>query len=219
MRLAFPLIFFLFIASCRDVESPSDLGKIDGYEVSGKVTNDSGIPRDSVMVSLYYYYDYLGNQQLDTIPVIITDTTQILDVSILSVKSDTVINIYHGRIKNLGPLYKMYWNGRDKNNKPVPSGLYYMTFSLDSLFIKRNSLIIDGNITTYTDQYGRFKITNANLPVGELFDAYNDDGSFYGVLKVEPKLALTLSKGSSYSEFESIFLKFNSVTKIALTLN
>jgi hypothetical protein len=209
----------VLITSCRDIESPAVLGGIDGYELSGKITTSSGIPVDSVSVSLFYYYEYISNRQLDTIPIIITDTAQVLDVTILSNKFKLIHTLFHGRFRDLGPIQKMFWNGRDDNNKPVPSGLYYMSFSIDSVFVKRNSIIVDGNVTAYTDLYGRFTLMNNCLPVGQLFDAYNDDGSYYGVLKVEPKIALTLSKGGSHAEYESIHLSLNSITKLALTLN
>jgi hypothetical protein len=208
----------LLVFSCRDIESPSELGNINGYEVRGRVATKNGIPIDSVQVSLFYYYDYIGNQQLDTVEIIITDTMQVLDVTVFTNKFKEVRKIFSGRWKKLGPVQHIYWNGRDDNNNPAPSGLYYMIFTLDSAVIKRNNMIIEGNVTTVTDYYGRFTLPNETLPVGAVFDAYNDDGSFYGVLKIEPKIALSLNKRQSVATYESIQLTKNTITSLALIL-
>ncbi|MBI5022474.1 MAG: hypothetical protein HZB59_13650 [Ignavibacteriales bacterium] len=218
MRSIIFILLSLFLVSCREIESPADLGSINGYEVRGRVSTANGIPIDSVQVSLYYYYDYVGNKQLDTVEIIITDTMQVLDVTVFTNKFKEVRKIFSGRWGILGPVHHIYWNGRDDNNLPAPSGLYYMVFTLDSTVVKQNKMIIDGNVTTVTDYYGRFALPDETLPVGVLFDAYNDDGSFHGVLKIEPKIALVLNKRQSVATYESIYLTNNTITSLALTL-
>ncbi|MBA4311558.1 MAG: hypothetical protein C0417_02900 [Chlorobiaceae bacterium] len=218
MRSFILISISLLVFSCRDIESPSELGNINGYEVRGKVATTNGIPIESVQVSLYYYYEYISDKQLDTVEIIITDTMQVLDITVLSNKLKEVRKIFSGRWKTLGPVQHIYWNGRDDNNNPVPSGLYYMVFTLDSVVVKQNNMIIEGHGTTVTDYYGRFILPNENLPVGAVFDAYSDDGNFYGVLKVEPKIALILNKRQSVATYESIQLMKNTITSLVLTL-
>lgn len=220
MRVFYLILIPAVLLSCRDLESPSDLGGVEGYELRGKVVTKNGLPLEEVQVSLYYYYQYISDRKLDTVQIVITDTSQILEVTVLKPDLSPVRKLFLGKWRTLGPLQQIYWNGRDDENRPMPSGLYYMDFRLDSLFIKRNSLVIEGNVTAVSDIYGRFTVRNQNLPVGVIFDAYRDDGSFNGVFKLEPEIALVLrsAEGGNSATYESIRLTKNIATSVALTM-
>jgi hypothetical protein len=216
--------FFLFglvcliSLTCREVEPFSNPTAINGYQIDGRVTTENGIPIDSVEVRLYYYFDYVSNKPLDTITIVVTDSMKTVDISVVDRKYNLVRTLYLGLWRQGDTIPRFKWNGLDSKNQQVPSGLYYMQYTIDTLLIKSSPMIIDGHITAVTDKGGRFTISDFNLPIDSKFDAYNDDDTFYGVMSVLPEVALVLTKNGRYAEYSSIKLTKNNIKTLALTL-
>jgi len=208
----------LISLSCRELDPFAGSQIIDGYQLDGRVTTGNGVPLDSVKVVLYYYYAHIGDSPADTIQVVVTDSMQVVDISVVNSRLHFFKTIFFGRRHSAGPVPNILWDGRDYQNKPAPSGLYYIRYIIDSNLIKYSPVVIDGNITTVTDIQGRFRITNDNLPVDKYFDLYKVDGIFYGVEKILPKIALELYRYGSYSEYPSIELTKNKIITRAFTL-
>lgn len=189
MRYALLGLLCLIIISCRELEPLTGSQVIDGYQIDGRVTTVNGVPIDSVEVKLYYYYTYFSSTPIDTIPVVVTDSLKVVDISVVDRKFRFIRTIFFGLWGRTGIIPRIYWNGRDLNNQPVLSGLYYIQYIVDTVLVKSSPVIVDGHVTAITDNRGRFSIVNYNLPIGSVFDVYNDDDSFYGVMKVLPKVA------------------------------
>jgi hypothetical protein len=191
------LLFF----SCREIQPFQPVTTIQGYRLDGIVTSANGIPLGDVQLILYYNYDYYSTTPVDTQKVIVQTATRVVDVAIYTASHVFVRQLYFG-YHAPGPLSLFSWDGRDAYGRNVPSGKYLMRFALDNVVIKYSTIIIDGNITAITDSTGKFSIGNDNLPVGELFDFYLDNGTYDATYQVEPEVELVFSRGGYQSSYD-----------------
>ncbi len=201
----------LMINSCREIEPSSPVQSIEGYQLTGIVMTSNGIALDSVGVRLYYRYDHVRSTPLDTVKIFITSSDQIINVSVWKDSSHYIRTLYSGTWQ-IGPLPQFRWDGMDSNQTQLTSGKYLMRYIIDNLLIKEVSIILDGKLTAITYNKGRFTIMNINLPIGELFDIYRSNGTFYGVYRVSATIALELQIQDSRAEYPAVHLQKNQVT-------
>lgn len=207
------LLFFLIISfSCREIEPYDNPENVQGYRLEGVLTTVNGIRIGGALVELYYYYNYYSDKPIDTMQAIVTDPSQIVDVSVYTIDNQYLRTIYNGPAGMTGPLPHYDWDGKDDLGNSVPSGKYLIRISIDSGIIKFSTAIIDGHVTAVTDQMGRFVIPNENLPVGELFDVYSLNGNFFASYQVRDYIALVFIVGDRRSQFQSITINKDVIT-------
>jgi hypothetical protein len=210
-------ILCAILPSCRDIQPFQTSLTTRGYQLNGTVTSANGIPLDSVGVRLYYSYDVVGYDPVDTQQVIVTDSTRIVDVSVYTPNLQFVRQLYFN-YRPTGPVPHFLWDERDQNGVPVSSGEYLIRYAIDSLIVKYSIVVIDGHTTATTDAFGRFVIPNANLPVGTVFDAYNLDNTYDVTLRVKPEVDLILYKAGLLAPYSAIQLKKDQITTAGFTL-
>lgn len=207
----------LIINSCREIEPSQSVQNIIGYQLNGIVMTSNGIPLDSVIVRLFYRYDYVRSTPLDTVQIYITDLNQEINVSVWS-DSTNYIRTLHSGTWSIGLLPRFKWDGMDSNRIPLPSGKYFVRYVVDNKKIKELPVVLDGQITTMTNNGGRFTIMNKNLPIAERFDIYGLNGTFYGVYRVSSTVALEFQIQDARAKYPAVHLQKNQVTNHTFTL-
>ena len=203
--------------SCRDIQPLESSSTIAGYQVKGIVTGQDGLPIDAVNVRVYYYYDLLRNTPIDTLPVLVTDSTKIVDIAVYTSSFHLVREIFLG-YRSPGRVPHYQWDGRDDNNKPVPNGKYFVRYVIDTTIVKFSTIIIDGHISATSDSSGHFTLTSDRLPVGEVFDHYLSNNTYEGTYRVLPEIDLVVEKALLIKSYAGIHLESGTIISVALKL-
>jgi hypothetical protein len=212
------LLLCLATFSCREIEPYYNTDEVQGYQVNGILTTANGLPIDSASVVLYYYFKYYNDQPADTIPVVVTNPTQLVDISVYSEEYEYVRTLFSGPAGITGAFPHYAWDGNDWRGVPVPSGKYLIRYAIDNNLIKYSVYILQGQVTTLTNSRGMFTIPNRNLPVGEIFDIYSINGQYYVTYQVEERIALVFVQGGRRSDFLTLNLQKDKITTGAFTL-
>jgi len=206
----------LLALSCRDIAPVTTTGAVTGYQFAGILSASDGAPVQGASVRLYYYYDDTQTGPVDTIAVIVTDTTKAVDVSVYTTSYFFLRTLFFG-YRHAGPVPRFTWDGLDRNGTQMPSGKYLIGYQVGDTLVKFSPVLVDGEISARTDGLGQFRLSNANLPVGDLFDFYTSDGSFGATLRVAPVITLEFQKQSLRAIYSSIPLLKDKVTTGAFT--
>lgn len=214
------LLLFCFAAlSCREIDPYYNPDDIEGYQVDGILTTDNGLPIDSASVELYYYFRYYSDEPIDTIQAVVTDSSQLVDISVYTADYEFIKTLFSGPARMTGPLPRYSgWDGYDWRGVPMPSGKYLVRYKIDTSVIKYSVIILHGQVTTFTDQRGMFTIPNENLPVGELFDIYYPSGQYYVTYQVEERIALVFTRGDRHTDYLTLNLQKDKITTGAFKL-
>ncbi len=217
MRALAAAVLSLLALSCRDIQPVSQFVSTQGYRLDGIVTSANGIPLSGVEVRLYYNYDFYGSNPIDTQRVIVRDSTKIVDIAVYTPKLVFIRQLFLG-YRSPGTVPRANWDGRDEFGAPVPSGKYFIRYVVDTTIVKYSTVVVDGHLTSTTDNNGSFEIGPDNLPVGTIFDAYFIDGSYDATYEVIPSVDVLLHKSTLTKGYTGIALGLNQVTTITLTL-
>lgn len=191
----------VLLCSCREIEPLERFIPVNGYKLEGTITTPNGIPLDSVEVKVSYTYDLYQTTPLDTVQVLITDSTKIVHVAVYNYNFRQVRQLFLG-FHRPGVFPNFRWDERDDTGKYVPSGKYFIRYTYDTVVVKVVSHIAEGHTTAITDRSGRFTLTNANLPIGEIADFYRSNGSYRGTFIVRQSIKLKFLKDGLASSAE-----------------
>jgi hypothetical protein len=173
------------------------------------VTSANGTPIESVAVWLTYTVEQYDTTQLDTVNIVVTNRAQIYSVDVYDIHGSYVRNLYSG-YPDLGAFPRFFWDGRDDSLRMMKSGKYYIRYTRNATILKTVPYLMDGLITAWTDGDGNFTIGEDNLPIGELFDWYNYDGSFNTVVQVTRDLTIYLSRATLHKVY-TVTLQTNNI--------
>jgi hypothetical protein len=210
------ILLLLLVGACREIHEFAPVDAIDGYELQGVVTSQNGMPLDSVAVRLDYDFSFVSSRSLDTIQVVVTDSTKIVFVAVFEPSGRYVRELFFG-FRSAGVVPHFKWDERDDNGEIVPSGPYVVRYVVDTVIVKEVGAIADGNISAYTNENGAFTLTGDRFPVGVQFNLYTDAGEFAGVYRVLEDVQLRFSKGSFTSSY-IVTMNHNSITRSTFTL-
>ncbi len=205
------------LGSCREILPVQTTSSAVGYQFDGIVTTASGLAFPGVQVRLYYEYQLVSETQTDTIPVIVRDSTRIVDIAVYTPRYAFVRELFLG-YRPVGPVPRALWDGLDASGNSVPSGEYLIRYVVDTAIVKYSPVIVDGHTSAVTDANGRFVIPNDRLPVGAVADFYDLDGTFAGAFEVLPVIDLVFIKEALSSIYQSITITNNQITTGAFTL-
>jgi len=197
------IILFVVFLSCREIQPFDQFIPIQGYQLNGTVTTPNGIPLDSVEVRLWYTYRLYQTTPLDTVQVVVTDSTKIVYVAVYTQDFIFVKELFFG-FRRTGVLPRFPWDEKDSEGKFVPSGKYFVSYSYDNVVVKDVPYIAEGHTTTVTDRNGRFSLTNANLPIGEAADFYRSNGQYEGTFVVMREILLEFVKGGAHNTYRVV---------------
>ncbi len=211
MRVA--LAFILCFAACREIRTLEPETDTVGYQLTGTVTNSNGIPLDSVSVRLYYSSVPVQFSPLDTVRVIINDSTKFLFVVVYDINFQPVRNLFIGKMP-LGQVSHIPWDQTDDSGRFVLSGKYYTKYEYNGAVAKIDSYLVDSHRIALTNSDGEFTLTNSQLPVGEKFDFYNSSDNVYvATYKVLPEVLLIFYRGALQSPLYRVSLQQNKITR------
>jgi hypothetical protein len=210
-------LLIVLALGCREIQ-PLDVSTvIEGYELDGTVTTVNGVPIEGVSIRLWYDYRYVGDSPADTVTVVVTDSTKIVDVAVYTPDLRFVKQLFLG-YRPTGPLSRFRWDGLDQFGGPAPSGKYLVRYAVDTVVVKFTPVVIDGRVTAVTDARGRFTLKGSQLPVGEVFDFYLGPNAYEGTYAIAPLIGLDLLKSSRVKRYGSITLLKNRITTSNFTL-
>ncbi|MBI1806704.1 MAG: hypothetical protein HYR76_06590 [Ignavibacteria bacterium] len=207
----------MIVISCREVQPLPTTSELTGYELKGTVTTQNGIPIGGVDVDIYYNTEQAGTTATDTVQVIVTDSTHIVDVAVYNSNYEFVRQLYLGYLSP-GVVPRFGWDGTDQNQVPVPSGKYLIRYGVNNVLIKFSTVIIEGHRTATTDRFGRFNITSDHLPIDEVFDSYLSDGTYYVTLRILPFIDLEFRKQGLHQLYPAVELTKDKITNAVFTL-
>jgi hypothetical protein len=196
VRYVLCILCCILLCSCRDIQPYDRFIPIQGYQLNGTVTTPNGIPLDSVEVRLWYNYGLYRTTPLDTIQVVVTDSTKIVYIAVYTYDFSYVRKLFLG-FSRPGVLPRFSWNEQDDNGNFVPSGKYIIRYVYNDTIRKDVPYIAAGHTTAMTDADGRFTLTNANLPIGEVADFYSNHGDYEGTFIVLHEIILDFIKGDA----------------------
>jgi hypothetical protein len=207
------LLFF----SCREVLPVQVSQPIQGYRLEGTVTSLNGVTLSDVHVRLFYNYDYVGSQPVDTQVVRITNQNDIVDVAVYT-PAGQLIRQLDLSTHAPGPLARFWWDGKDGFGADVPSGKYLIRYTVAGVIVKNTTVVVDGRFSAMTDSAGHFTLGPDRLPVGAVFDGFFSDRTYDATYAVNAMIDLIIQKASLQKLYSRIPLKENSITTIALSL-
>ena len=207
------LIFFL---SCREILPVEQEEITDGYLIKGNVTNQSGTPLENVDVKLFYEMKWYSDFPSDTSDAIVTDTSKVVTIEVVTLKNIVAKKLFNGKMP-LGPIPRYSWNGYYENGGSATAGYYLIRYKLDTVVLKESSVVVDGTLVARTDHDGLFIIANEYLPVGKIFDEYDNQEKYIRTLSISPTVILELNYGA-VQKVGKVNLKKNVVTKVNITM-
>jgi hypothetical protein len=213
VRASAALLLLVIAASCRDIQPPdAAVIPVDGYELRGTVVSSNGVPLPGVQVYLAYNAEYYSQTPTDTQVVLVTHFSDVVDVAAVDMQDNVRKVLFHGTFSSLGSFPRYDWNGIDAAGHEVPSGEYFIRYTVGQSVVKRSPVIIDGNLSATTDANGRFTIDPGHLPVGVIFDIYYQSTSFAGAYRILPEVDLYFQSQGSSASYLSVTLTTNQVT-------
>lgn len=213
MRTAVAIIILCCsVPACREVQPFESSRVITGYELHGTVTTPNGIPLDSVSVWLSYVAVPVSYIPLDTMQVIVKDSTKIVYVAVYSSDFRYVHRLFLG-YRSPGPVPRFKWNEQDDSGHYVPSGKYFIQYVYDASVVKVVPYLAEGHRTAMTNSSGEFVLSNDRLPVGELFDFYTNDGTYDATYQVLPEIELVFTRGTLQPSSYDVSLDQNKITR------
>ena len=206
------LLIVVVLTCCREIEPFSPSGPFFGYQVNGIVTNANGVPLEGV--SLRLFYEYGGRYAaLDTAQLRVYDTLNTIRVEVFD--ADDKLVRWFTVLPYSGYLQRNVWDEKDSTASDVKSGLYRMLVYFNTSLVKQSRWLVDGKVSAVTDVSGQFSILNSSLPVGEIVDLYDQQGSYFGTYEILPTIRLVVPSAPG-SVLVTLFQ--NQITRISLTL-
>jgi len=209
-------ISLVFLLSCREILPVEPEEITDGYLIKGTITNQSGTPLENVDVKLFYETNWFSNAPSDTNTAVVTDTGKIVAVEVVTLKNIVVKKLFYGK-RPLGPIPTYLWDGYNDNGGLVAAGYYLIRYKLDTVVLKESPVVIDGTLIARTDYDGRFMIANESLPVGKIFDEYDDQDKYIRTLSIAQTVILELYYGT-VQKVGRVYLKKDVVTKVNIAM-
>lgn len=210
-RAMLAVVLIAAVSGCRDVIPFQDITTITGYQLNGALTTASGVPIEGADVSLVYNYDFLSDTPADTVQVVVTKPVSFVDVAVYTTTYDLVRQLFFDN-RNEGPVPHFYWNGRDRNNNLVPSGKYLIRYVIDTTIVKYTPWIVEGHTTAATDVGGKFTISGSGLPIGDVFDIYDNTNTYLGTYRVAQTINLRFTRLGQSSTYYDVGLLSNKIT-------
>ncbi len=204
-------ILALSFFRCRDVQPFGTTSPIQGYQINGIVTSANGIPIDSVDVILDYYVQPQA-VPLDTDRVFLADSTQLLDIAVYTPQNTRVRELYHGT-HAAGLLPRTYWDGLDDGGNSMPSGKYFIRYTISNEIAKQVPTLVYLHSTTMTANGGQFTISNDRLPIGDIFDIFDASGTYVETVQIVPDIILVLKKLSLGQSYDVTLVKDQITTR------
>jgi hypothetical protein len=213
VRVPAALVILVAFSSCRDIQPPdAALIPVEGYELQGVVMSENGVPLSGVSVYLLYSSDYYQQTPSDTQNVVVTRTSDIVDVAAVDLQDHVEKVLFHGTLTSPGRVPRYDWDGVDAAGHDVPSGEYLIRYTVGSRVVKRSPVIIDGHLTAVSDINGRFTIASDHLPVDVVYDFYTQDSVFTGAFIIRPVIALFFQSQGARASYPTVVLTSNHVT-------
>ena len=179
-------LWFVFIAvlgtgvGCeRDLpySTPPD-EPISGYRLEGYITDRLGIPLKGIPIALWYEFDYIDMSPAPPREFFVDDSTKPVRVQVLDQSKRTLRILFDAR-RWFGHL-QLNWDKRDSLDKPVPTGIYTVDFSVAGVSKGSYLVVVNGVVTTSTDSLGHYSIPNELLPIGfSPVPLYDDEGTTF----------------------------------------
>jgi hypothetical protein len=209
-------ISIVFFVSCREILPVEQEEITDGYLIKGNVTNQSGTPLENVDVKLFYETNWYSDSPSDTNIAVVTDTSKIVTIEVVTLKNIVAKKLFKGKMP-LGPIPRYSWNGYYDNGGSAAAGYYLIRYKLDTAVLKESPVVIDGTLVARTDHDGSFVIGNEYLPVGKIFDEYNNQDNYIRTLSISSVVVLELNYGST-QKVGRVNLKKDVATKLNITM-
>lgn len=176
-KILIPLFCFALVG-CRD-ESPNgtDSSSVNGYRIEGSVVDslDRGIL--DVSVELAYTYVFIDSEPPASRQLIVPHSGTV-QITIYDMYSTPVRNLFNGDAGS-GEM-NIPWDQCDNFKRPVGSGLYFYSFSVDNKELVVYPILVDSALTTFTDPDGKFAIDDVHFPIGATVPRFSSDGKFLG---------------------------------------
>jgi hypothetical protein len=209
-------ISLVFFVSCREILPVEQEEITDGYLIKGNVTNQSGTPLENVDVILYYETNWYSDSPSDTNIAVVTDTGKVVTIEVVTLKNIIAKKLFKGKMP-LGPIPRYSWNGYYDNGGSAAAGYYLIRYMLDTVVLKESSVVVDGTLIARTDHDGLFIIANDYLPVGKIFDEYDNQDKYIRTLSIAPTVILELNYGTA-QKVGRVNLEKDVVTKVNITM-
>lgn len=214
-------VFLLAILAmhCREIQpfQPASPPQ-QGYALDGTVITMNGVPIESVAVSIAYGYELVSRTaKSDTIPLVIPNPPKALYVDVYDLHGRHIKELFSGYLPPGRVTRIFYWVGTNDSGKPVPSGEYLTRYVVDTATIKIVPVVTDQHVTAYTDANGNFTLSSDNLPIDQIFDIYEPNGTFDGSYAISSTIYLFFMRGSLRGMQPST-LEYNNVYHGAYTL-
>lgn len=211
MRYVLAGILCATTLSCRDILPFSNETAVDGYQLDGTVTTSSGVPIDSVSVYLYFDYDFVTDEPIDTERVVVTRPLSFVDIAVYTPAFQFVRQLFFD-YRSTGVVPRARWNGRDMNGNLVPSGKYLIRYAVDTAIVKFSPVIIDGHVSARTDAGGYFTLLPARFPVGDVVDLRDGADEYIGTYRVTSSVNIDFRKLSLHKVYDNVNLQRDKVT-------
>ena len=206
------LLITFVLSSCREIEPVSPGEMFSGYQLNGIVTNSSGIPLEGIEFRMFYEY-VNGFSPRDTGRVLVSDTVTAIQVEVFDSEGSRLRSF--SVVPSPGYLQRNIWDQKDSTARDVKSGLYGIIVYFNGNFARQYTWVVDGNVSAVTDRDGQFTIPKSCLPIANIVDLYNPQGSYTGTSEIIATIRLS-SPGVPGSIF--VTLSLNQITRIIITL-
>lgn len=140
-----------------------DPDEIEGYQISGKLSDRIGNPLQGVAVSLSYDYVFVNDDPPPTRTYQVPQGSDTVVVQVVDRKGFPLRTLFRDRISP-GPL-TVDWDTRDGAGTLVPSSVYHVQYLVGNDVKHSYPVTISGRGVATSDSLGRFNIPDEYLPV------------------------------------------------------
>lgn len=183
VRLTLSLTVVL-VSGCRDLNLLDVRETTEGYRIVGTVLDGLDNPITGLGIRLSYGAEYVSGSPVPQREYNLQSPDEFVLVDVYNLKGAHVQSLYAGTPGGTSLLVQ--WNKRNSAGALVPSGIYFVRYSVNGSTRHSYTVVVDGHISATTDTNGVFTIPDDLLPVGYYpAPLYSGTDAFLGNYRIQ----------------------------------
>lgn len=215
MKLPLGLILGLTVAllsGCRDINLLDARETTEGYRIVGTVLDGLDNPIAGLGVRLSYGAEYVSGSPVPQREYILQSPGEFVLVDVYSLKGNHIRSLYAGT--PAGTSLFVQWNKRNNAGALVPSGIYFVRYTVNGSPRHSYTVVVDGHVSATTDSNGVFIIPDDFLPVGYYpAPLYSGTDAFLGNHRIQNLAYLEFTVGANTYVY-SVVLELNQTKRL-----
>lgn len=215
MKLSMRLVLGLTVAlvnGCRDINLLDVREGTEGYRIVGTVLDGLDNPIAGLGIRLFYGTEYVSGSPVPQREYVLQSPGEFVLVDVYNLAGGHVRSLYAGT--PVGTSLLVQWNKRNSAGALVPSGIYFVRYTVNGSTRHSYTVVVDGHVSATTDTNGVFIIPDNLLPVGYYpAPLYSGADAFLGNYRIQNLAYLEFTVGANTYVY-SVVLELNQTKRL-----